>query len=197
MTRAGVAGRLAGETGLLEPAIGYALGAVQAVTPDVLSRPTPCRGWDLRMLLRHASESLAALYEGVDAGRVGLRPSADDDAAADPVRAFRERAGLLLAAWTGASGPQEVITIADRCMPSGMMADAGALEIAVHGWDMSRACGHRRPIPGPLAAELLEVARLLVPTTGRHPLFAAPVAVPPMAGPSDRLTAFLGRAPQE
>jgi uncharacterized protein (TIGR03086 family) len=197
MTRAGATGRLAGETGLLESAIGYALGAVQAVTPDVLSRPTPCRGWDLRMLLRHASESLAALCEGAEAGRVGLRPSADDDEAADPVRTFRERAGLLLAAWTGASGPQEVITIADRCMPSGMMADAGALEIAVHGWDMSRACGHRRPIPGPLAAELLEVARLLVPATGRHPLFAAPVAVAPMAGPSDRLTAFLGRTPQE
>ena len=197
MTRPGTTGGLAGETGLLESAIGYALGAVQAVTPDVLSRPTPCRGWDLEMLLRHASESLAALREGVDAGRVGLRPSADDDAAADPVRTFRERAGLLLAAWTGVSGPQEVITIADRCLPSGIMADAGALEIAVHGWDMSWACGHHRPIPGPLAAELLEVARLLVPTTGRHPLFAAPVAVAPMAGPSDRLTAFLGRAPQE
>jgi hypothetical protein len=98
---------------------------------------------------------------------------------------------------TRAGGPPEVITIADRCMPSGMMAAAGAIEIAVHGWDMSRACGQRRPIPGPLAAELLEMARLLVPTTGRHPLFAAPVAVAPMAGPSDQLAAFLGRAPQD
>jgi len=45
---------------LLEPSINYALGVVQAVTPELLSRPTPCREWDLRMLLRHASESLAA-----------------------------------------------------------------------------------------------------------------------------------------
>jgi hypothetical protein len=35
---------------------------------------------------------------------------------------------------------------------------------------------------------------VLVPRTGRHPLFAAPVAVAGMAGPSDRLAAFLGRS---
>ena len=34
-------GSLAAGAGLLEPAIGYALGAIQAVTPDLLSRATP------------------------------------------------------------------------------------------------------------------------------------------------------------
>ena len=53
---------------LLEPAIGYALAAAAAVTPGFLSRPTPCHGWDLGMLLRHASESVAAISEGIDAG---------------------------------------------------------------------------------------------------------------------------------
>jgi hypothetical protein len=48
------------DTRLLEQAISYALGTVDTMTPQLLSRPTPCRGWDLRMLLRHASESLAA-----------------------------------------------------------------------------------------------------------------------------------------
>jgi uncharacterized protein (TIGR03086 family) len=196
MTRAGAAPGLAGEAGLLEAAIGYALGAVQAVTPELLPRPTPCRGWDLRMLLRHASESLAALREGIDAGRVGLRPSADDGLSADPVCAFRERAGLLLGAWTSAGRQHQVIAIADRCLPPDLMAAVGALEIAVHGWDMSRACGQRRPIPPPLAAGLLAVAPVLVPVIGRHPLVAAPVTVAPMADPSDRLAAFLGRTPQ-
>jgi uncharacterized protein (TIGR03086 family) len=185
-------GRRTAEAGLLEPAIGYALDAIQAVTPDLLSRATPCRGWDLRMLLRHASESLTALCEGACGGRVGLRPAAED-ATADPVRTFRDRAGLLLGAWTSAPGPPEVIAIADRCLPPGILAAAGALEIAVHGWDMSQACGQCRPIPALLAADLLEVASLLVPALGRDPLFAAPVAVAPMADPSDRLAAFLGR----
>jgi hypothetical protein len=76
------------------------------------------------------------------------------------------------------------------------MAGAGALEIAVHGWDMSRACGHCQPIPPTLAAGLLAIAPLLVPGTDRHPLFATPVSVPPEAGLSDQLVAFLGRSPQ-
>jgi hypothetical protein len=87
---------------LLEPSISYALGVALAVTPELLSRPTPCEEWDLRMLLRHASESLAAFGEGIEAGRVGLAPAAEDGVlAADPARAFRDRAGQLLDAWTG------------------------------------------------------------------------------------------------
>jgi uncharacterized protein (TIGR03086 family) len=145
------------------------------------------------MLLRHASESLAALCEGACGGRVGLRPAAED-AMADPVRTFRDRAGLLLGAWTSAPGPPRVIAIADRRLPPRILAAVGALEIAVHGWDMSQACGQCRPIPALLAADLLEVAPVLVPALGRDPLFAAPVAVAPVADPSDRLAAFLGRS---
>ena len=70
---------------LLEPSISYATGVALAVTPELLSRPTPCREWDLRTLLRHACESLAAFGEGIEAGRVGLDPAAEDgDLAADP-----------------------------------------------------------------------------------------------------------------
>src|SRR5205807_4065331 len=99
---------------LLEPSISYALGVVLAVTPELLSRPTPCRGWDLRMLLRHASESLAAIGEGIEAGRVGLDPTAEGgDLAADPARAFRDRAGQLLDAWTSPGHQRQVIEIAD------------------------------------------------------------------------------------
>ena len=49
---------------LLEPSISYALGVALAVTPGLLSGPTPCGEWDLRMLLRHACESVTAFGEG-------------------------------------------------------------------------------------------------------------------------------------
>jgi uncharacterized protein (TIGR03086 family) len=181
---------------LLEPSIAYGVGAVLAVTPDLLARPTPCRGWDLRMLLRHASESLVALGEGISAGRVGLDPGAEDcDVAADPARAFRDRAGRLLDAWTSLGSGREVVEIAGCPLAASVMAAAAALEIAVHGWDVSRACGQHQPIPPGLATGLLVTAPLLVPVARRHPLFAAPVAVPATASPGDRLAAFLGRAP--
>jgi uncharacterized protein (TIGR03086 family) len=180
---------------LFEPSISYALLAVVAVTPELLTRPTPCRGWDLRMLLRHASESLAAIAEGIETGRVGPDSAAEDgDLAADPARAFRDRAGRLLDAWTSPGHQRQIIEIAGCPLAASVMARAAALEVAVHGWDISRACGQRQPIPRAVATGLLAIAPLLVPRADRHPLFAAPVTVPATAGPSDQLAAFLGRS---
>jgi uncharacterized protein (TIGR03086 family) len=181
---------------LLEPSVSYAVGVGLAVTPELLSRSTPCREWDLRMLLRHASESLAALAGGIETGRVGPDPAAEDgDLVADPARAFRDRAGQLLHAWTSPGHQRQIIEIAGCPLAASAMAATAALEIAVHGWDISRACGQRQPIPRALATGLLAIAPALVPRTGRHPLFAAPVTVAATAGPSDRLAAFLGRSP--
>ena len=183
-----------GRVGLLERAISYALGTIPAITPELLSRPTPCQGWDLRMLLRHANESLAALHEGIEAGCVGLDPTQEDsDPAADPTRTFRVRAGLLLDAWTTPRRRPRVIAIAGCPLADTVLAGAGALEIAVHGWDISQACGQHEPIPAGLAIDLLTIAPLLVPGTNRHPLFAPPVTAAPTAGPSDLLAAYLGR----
>jgi uncharacterized protein (TIGR03086 family) len=76
------------------------------------------------------------------------------------------------------------------------VTSVGAVEIAVHGWDVAQACGHPRPIPPQLAKELLRLAPLLVTDADRPGRFAAPVAVPAHASPGDRLVAFLGRDPQ-
>jgi hypothetical protein len=85
--------------------------------------------------------------------------------------------------------------IGDLPLPAIAMECAGAIEIAVHGWDVSQACGHNRPIPDALAASQLAIAPLIIPETGRHPLFSPPVTVTARAGPGDRLVAYLGRNP--
>src|SRR5690606_13986108 len=58
--------------GLLERAVGFALASVQAVTPEMMPRRTPCASWDLEMLLLHLHDSLTALHEGAASGRVAL-----------------------------------------------------------------------------------------------------------------------------
>ncbi len=183
---------------LLERAICYAVGTLCAVTPDALSRPTPCAGWDLRMLMRHVTDSLDVLQESVDTGRVGPGPAeADADEAADPVAAFRDRARQVLGAWTVAGHQDLVIAIADLPLMSSIVASTGALEIAAHGWDISQACGQRQPIPPALAADMLEIASLVITSETRYPRFAAAVATSPAASPSDRLVCFLGRSPHQ
>jgi uncharacterized protein (TIGR03086 family) len=176
---------------LLEQSACYAIGVTGAVVPDLLARPTPCRGWDLRMLIEHVNESLAALHEGLTGGHVALLPP-DCVPADDPVLVFRDRTSLLLRASAGADCDAPV-SIAGQPVPVGVMAALASIEIAVHGWDVSQACGQRRPVPPALATDLLELSVLLVPLAGRYPLFGPPVPVPGTASPSDRLAAFLGR----
>jgi len=181
---------------LLEQAISYAGRSVLDVTPALLPRPTPCRGWNLDMLLRHASESLAALHDATATGQVALIPAAPDrHPAADPARTFRDQAGRLLAARATVGPRPRVPDIGDLPLPAITIECAGAIEIAVHGWDISQACGRNRPIPDALAVSLLAIAPLLVPETGRHPLFSPPVPVTAHVGLGDRLVAYLGRQP--
>jgi uncharacterized protein (TIGR03086 family) len=183
-------------TTLLEQAISYAGRSVLDVTPALLPHATPCQGWNLGMLLAHASESLAALHDGTVTGYVALTSATPDrDLAADPVRTFCDRAARLLAARATADPRHQVLDIGDLPLPAIAMECAGAIEIAVHGWDISQACGHNSPIPDALGASLLAIAPLLIPETGRHPLFSPPVTATARAGPGDRLIAYLGRNP--
>jgi uncharacterized protein (TIGR03086 family) len=184
-----------GGTRLLKGAISYALDTVRDVTPQTLSRPTPCSQWNLRMLLRHVNESLGALQEAVDWGSVDpCAYTPCGQAPDDLVCEFRGRAARLLRDWNAAAEQGRVIAIGDLPLMASTVAGVGAVEIAVHGWDISRACGERRPIPPTLAMAMLHFTSLVVGEC-RRPMFAAPVTVSPTASPSDRLIAFLGREP--
>jgi len=175
--------------GLLERAVGFALASVQAVTPEMMPRRTPCASWDLEMLLLHLHDSLTALHEGAASGRVALeRPPPGGDG--DPVSSVRVSAVRLLRA-TGAPARVEV---GDRGLGHDLMAAAGAVEVAVHGWDVAQASGERRPVPAGLADDLLKVCPLVLPEP-RGALFADPVDAAPDAPVGERLIALLGRRP--
>jgi len=176
---------------LLAHAIAYALENVAAIRPHLLARPTPCRGWDLRMLLCHSCESLAALREGLAAGQVGPFAADCGCGAENPVATYTVGALRLLDCLAAPAGPE--VRIGGLTLPRGMLAAAGALEVAVHGWDVAEARGERRPVPAFLAGDLLTLAPRLVPGAGRAPLFDDPVRVGRDASPSEQLTAFLGR----
>jgi uncharacterized protein (TIGR03086 family) len=177
---------------LLQRAGDYAVSAVDTVTVGLLSQPTPCSEWDLRMLLEHATESVAALHEGLDSGRVGLFSTVPYGIPANPVLGFRACVARLVDEWV-AGHTVRTITVADRLIPLPLAAGVAAVEIAVHGWDIAQASGLDRPIPPALAMDLLAISTLLLSDGNRHPLFAPPVRARALAGPSEKLLAFLGR----
>ncbi len=177
---------------LLGAAVDYARQAVTGITPESLDSSTPCAGWDLGMLLAHLNDSLAALYEGIDGGRIALFPADSRAEDADVVDTFHRRAWLL--ALANRARPADA-TIGGCPLSGDVLTGVGAIEIAVHGWDIAQARHHARPIPADLAGELLRFAPVLTSAAIRHRLFAAPRVVPARAGPGDQLVAFLGREP--
>ncbi|MGH8894213.1 MAG: TIGR03086 family metal-binding protein [Actinomycetes bacterium] len=198
MTLADATASLTGGVALIERALAYTLGGLMLVTPDAMSNRTPCRDWDLRSLLLHMNDSLRALDEAVTLNRVGLDPDDRDtagdygDPGIDPVASLRARGCRMIGTWANAREPGDV-SIADRSLSASIVAATGAVEVAVHGWDLARACGQHRPIPPALAEELLDLAPLLVGAADRASRFADPVDVSLSAGPSERLLAYLGR----
>jgi uncharacterized protein (TIGR03086 family) len=180
--------------GLLESAVSYALASAALATPQRLPLATPCAGWDLRTLLHHVGDSLDALSEAVGTGCVGPPPD-DHGSGRDPVSDLGRRAARLRAT-CAAAGPAELpVAIADQELSTGLVVVAGAIEIAVHGWDIAVACGAREPVPADLAGALLPIAPLLITPSTRPGLFGDPVPVSRLASPGDKLTAFLGRQP--
>ena len=196
---------LPGAIGLLAGAVSYMLGVCAPLGPEEMVLPTPCPHWDLARLLSHLCESMADLEAALRTGRLDL-DGPPGRTGGDPVEALRDRAAELLCAGYCYGGPERFVTVGGLPIPAGVVACTGAVEIAVHGWDVSAACaraGRRRaggegdvqeaPIPAALATRMLRLGPLLV--AGREGLFGVPVEVPAQASPGDRLVGYLGRHP--
>jgi uncharacterized protein (TIGR03086 family) len=181
--------------GMLEQAVTYLLDGIRRIAPESMDAPTPCAGWSLRMLLSHTCESLEALTEAFGCGAVGLWPAPAVAPGAE-IASVRARCGRLLAACAVASAGERV-SVAGYDLTGSVVISAGAVEIAVHGWDIRAAAGHPEPVPAPLAEALLRVVPELVTDGTRDGLFGEPVPVPVMAAAGDRLVAYLGRRPEQ
>ena len=193
-----------GAVTLLASAISYALGACVQVARREMTLPTPCTDWDLKALLAHLAASMADLESALRTGH--LDPEPDDPATPDPddptipaldgddpVELLRDRAANLLFACYAHHGPDQFVLVGDLPLPAEIVTCTGAVEIAVHGWDVRAARGRGAPIPPALANRMLRLSPFLV--TGREGLFGTPVQVPAQASPGDQLVAYLGRHP--
>ena len=159
---------------LLERAAGYALGAVETVTPELLSRPTPCRDWNLRMLLEHACESVAhSSRASTPDASACTRPSSTGRLPTR--RGLRERVTRLLDALSAEDGHAHVIDVADQRLPDSVWPTSQPSRSPSTDGTSPRPA-HYRPLPPDLAVDLLAISHLLVPDGNRHPLFASPVS---------------------
>jgi uncharacterized protein (TIGR03086 family) len=182
---------------LLERAIGYTRASLLLVTEADLGRPTPCRGWLLHDLLTHMDDSLEAMAAAAQATALSLVPSRPPGDSSDLLDSICHRARGLLAHWHPADDlrPGDDVALGELWLSRELLGSVGALEIALHGWDVAEAIGRPRSIPPGLAMDLWPVARDHITDDDRPFRFAQPVEVSDWATPTARLLAHSGRSP--
>lgn len=184
------------ELALLERAIGYARVALVAALDVPGKAPTPCADWTLDDLLTHMNASLLTLDQAAQIGGIALfdppHSSRGRLGVRDQVQLLSTRACALLDSWTGGEAP-ELFRVGGSELQAGLLASAGALEITVHGWDVSQACGDNHPVPRALAEDLLSYAPLLVSEADRPHRFGPPLPTGAESTADVELLALVGR----
>jgi uncharacterized protein (TIGR03086 family) len=182
-----VTAALAGAVELLDRALAYTRVVLSGVDGADLDRRTPCRAWDLGQLLAHMDDALDAFTEAAR-GVVDVPARTWSPRRVDPLQ---EKACALLGAWSGQ--PPRDVRVGGAELSSELLVETAALEITVHGWDVSWATAGPAPIPEELAERLLAVARRVVDDTDRGVRFGRARPTDDGASAGERLLAFLGR----
>lgn len=183
-------------------AVRTSVALVSRVTAEDLGKPTPCSAWTLAELLAH----MTVQHRGFAAAAAGN--GADPDVwqpappAGDPVAAYAEAAGQVLAAFAadgvldGEFALPEIA--ATMTFPGRQAIGFHLVDYVVHSWDVARSLGLAADIDPDVLAIALKVAEAVPAGPARvqpGAAFGPEVAAPGQAAPLDRIVALLGRSP--
>jgi len=161
-----------------------------------LSHPTPCKEFDVGQLVAHMIAANTGLT-GMTRGEAWQeRPPAPDTPDDSPAARHLASSEELMQALRARDVFGETFDFGVVQMPGDVVLRQMVLEVVVHGWDLAKATGQRRPIDPELAAQLLVEAQAYDGArTPQGTPYGPAVEVPSSASPGDRLVAFLGRVP--
>ncbi len=191
-TGPGLAPTLARPLELVERSLAWTLPALAAVPGHSGAEPTPCAQWDLTALLVHMVDGFTAFVEGSARWLMPAEPGTLPPDAGLLSRRLLDLGCAILSGWTTADGRDCRLGLLN--LPAGTLLEVAALEIAVHGWDVSRVCAPDRQMPPALAAALFPVALRHVAPSDR-PVRFGPVVESARRDPAALLLAHLGRRP--
>lgn len=181
---------LTARVALLDPAVDYLIEAVSLVGTDDLARPTPCDDWDLCGLLSHVADVGDALLGMAANGALEL--SVTDRPVDEVVAVVRDRTANIRARLRNTVAQADASSD-DQIEWATHAATSGAVEFAVHGWDVLVAMGRRSDLPADLAATLLTITSQAIPDEARGDQFAEVVTLRASGNPSAQLMSFMGR----
>jgi uncharacterized protein (TIGR03086 family) len=171
---------------------------VGRIQPAQLSEPTPCKEWDVRALLEHATGVINRFRSTALREPAGdAPPSFRDDLGDDFFASYRTAANAALSAWSRAGALEGTCrSPAGTEIPAPVAANINFVDTLVHGWDMAKATRQQFAIDPALAEAALEFCGSFVTDEIRNRgAFGPIVPVADDASATDRLVGFLGRQP--
>ena len=169
---------------------------VLGVRPEDLSKPTPCRDWDVRLLLNHIIGGNHMFAEVARGGRADPSGEMQDYTRPDPGTNYVTSADLVLAAWAQPGALERRCQMPFGDIPGSAAVSIHFLDIVVHGWDLARATAQDTTIEADLAAEALDISHgLMSPELRATGVFGPEIPMSDDDPLHDRLVAFMGRRP--
>jgi uncharacterized protein (TIGR03086 family) len=173
------------------------------VTPEQLSRPTPCAGWSVADLLAHMTAQhlgFAAAARGGGADLSVWQPVASD---MDPVSAYVAASDEVVAAFAEPGVLERQLSLPEISTET-TFAGAQAVsfhfvDYVVHTWDLARAVDTPIDLDQDLLDVALEVAERVPGGEARlrpGAAFAPALPEPESDGTLDRILTLLGRSPR-
>jgi uncharacterized protein (TIGR03086 family) len=169
---------------------------VMGVRPEDLTLPTPCRDWDVRLLLNHIIGGNYMFAEVARGGQADASGVMDDHTLPDPGSNYIKSADEVLAAWAEPGAMQRRCKMPFGEIPAPAAVSIHFLDVVVHGWDLARATGQDTTIEPDLAAEALDISQgLMSPELRDTGVFGPEIPTSDDDPLHDRLVAFMGRRP--
>ncbi len=177
----------------LRPA-GRALNAIVAgITPDDLSRPTPCEKYSVADVLADVDEGARGFAAAAEERAAVTEPLVFDEAGWQETLA--ERVDRLGEAWADPRAWEGTSDLAGLGLTKAEWGRIALTELVVHGWDLARATGQQLQLPEEtVQACHAHVARFLEAPPVPE-LWGTPVRVPEDAPLMERLVGVTGRSP--
>jgi uncharacterized protein (TIGR03086 family) len=176
--------------GSLDETFQHAEHVIAGVRAEQYGDKTPCAEWTVHDLLGH----MIGVVAGLGAAAAGKAPE-QFELARDPAVQFHAAAASTLAAWRTPGVLDRVVDAGPGPIPGRVLAGINLLDTATHTWDLATATGQPSALPDDVARAALEASVATITPEIRPGRFAAEIAVPAAASPTDRLVAFLGRTP--
>ncbi|HEU5471371.1 MAG TPA: TIGR03086 family metal-binding protein [Actinophytocola sp.] len=182
---------------LMEQAARVNLEVARNVKVDQLALPTPCAGWDVRMLANHLT--FWSAFRSEVAARKQPPPEGDENSVDyvtdDWVTVYERQLNRAVAAWAEPGAWEGITGMAGGQMPAPMIGRMIIGELVLHGWDLARATGQELVCPPELAEVIYAGVQEFTEMGREYNIFGEPVPVRDEAPVLDRALGLSGRDP--